>query len=132
MNIKSLARDWLVNHNHSDQDPNFESDVSSLTELIIEVLDHPGYIGFHDEEEYDPNFGDDKICECGRRYYRHFDTYDNMSKLCECGHYTSDNEDIHIFKEYCPKFKEMVSQCNCGEKHRNDRKHMPDCPLNGE
>lgn len=30
---------------------------------------------------YDPNFGDDKECICGHPYYRHFDTYDNMSPV---------------------------------------------------
>lgn len=37
---------------------------------------------------YDPDFGDDKICVCGHTYYRHFDSYENMSpvgcKYCEC------------------------------------------------
>lgn len=131
MNIKSLARDWLVSHNHNDQDPNFESDLSSLTELIIEVLDHHVHIDYNDEEEYDENFGDDRPCECGHPYYRHFDPYDGMSPVgCKyCSHYIEGDPDRHRFEEYCPKFKEMVSQCNCGEKYRNDSKHMPDCPI---
>lgn len=37
---------------------------------------------------YDPTFGDDRVCECGHVYYRHFDTYDQMSpigcKYCHC------------------------------------------------
>lgn len=37
---------------------------------------------------YNKDFGDDKICECGHTYYRHFDTYDDMyplgCKYCEC------------------------------------------------
>ena len=39
-------------------------------------------------KEYNPNYGDDKICECGHSYYRHFDSYDGMSpvgcKYCRC------------------------------------------------
>lgn len=39
-------------------------------------------------EEYNPNYGDDKECICGHPYYRHFDTYENMSpigcKYCHC------------------------------------------------
>jgi hypothetical protein len=35
-----------------------------------EVIDAP--VG------YDPSFGDDKLCKCGHRYYRHFDTYEDM------------------------------------------------------
>lgn len=38
--------------------------------------------------EYNPNFGDDKTCECGHSYYRHFDSYEEMSnvgcKYCHC------------------------------------------------
>jgi len=38
--------------------------------------------------KYNPNFGDDKLCECGHPYYRHFDTYEDMDpvgcKYCEC------------------------------------------------
>jgi hypothetical protein len=37
---------------------------------------------------YDPKFGDDRACQCGHIYYRHFDTYDDMypigCKYCEC------------------------------------------------
>jgi alpha-beta hydrolase superfamily lysophospholipase len=37
---------------------------------------------------YNPNYGDDRICTCGHPYYRHFDTYDDMSavgcKYCDC------------------------------------------------
>lgn len=37
---------------------------------------------------YNPNYGDDRICECGHSYYRHFDSYENMDavgcKYCGC------------------------------------------------
>jgi hypothetical protein len=40
------------------------------------------------EVVYDPNFGDDKVCQCGHPYYRHFDTYEDMypvgCKYCGC------------------------------------------------
>jgi len=49
---------------------------------------------------YDPNFGDDKVCVCSvsdehhpndHRYYRHFDTYDDMRpvgcKYCPCAEF---------------------------------------------
>ncbi len=49
-------------------------------ETVIEVI---GVL-----KEYNPNFGDDKICECGHTYYRHFDSYEGMSpvgcKYCGC------------------------------------------------
>lgn len=41
---------------------------------------------------YNPGFGDERLCECGHSYYRHFDTYEDMEpvgcKYCtydECG-----------------------------------------------
>lgn len=39
-------------------------------------------------KEYNPDFGDEKVCVCGHKYYRHFDTYENMHpvgcKYCHC------------------------------------------------
>ncbi len=38
--------------------------------------------------EYNPKYGDDRVCKCGHPYYRHFDTYDHMfpcgCKYCTC------------------------------------------------
>lgn len=37
---------------------------------------------------YNPKYGDDRICECGHPYYRHFETYEQMAavgcKYCGC------------------------------------------------
>jgi hypothetical protein len=39
---------------------------------------------------YNPKYGDDRICQCGHPYHRHFDSYsyENMRpvgcKYCEC------------------------------------------------
>jgi hypothetical protein len=37
---------------------------------------------------YNPHYGDDRVCECGHRYYRHFDSYENNDpcgcKYCTC------------------------------------------------
>ena len=39
--------------------------------------------------EYNPKFGDERVCQCGHVYYRHFDSYAGMDdvgcKYCECG-----------------------------------------------
>lgn len=55
-------------------------------------------------EQYDEKFGDNKLCECGHPYYRHFDTYENMSAVgCKyCSHWT----EKHVEKQFCPYFKE--------------------------
>lgn len=38
--------------------------------------------------EYNPKYGDDKLCKCGHSYYRHFDSYEGMApvgcKYCRC------------------------------------------------
>ena len=40
------------------------------------------------ERNYNINYGDDRICECGHPYHRHFDPYENMNpcgcKYCNC------------------------------------------------
>lgn len=40
------------------------------------------------EFKYNTNYGDNRICECGHPYYRHFDTYEEMyacgCKYCNC------------------------------------------------
>lgn len=37
---------------------------------------------------YNPNYGDNRTCKCGHKYYRHFDSYDNNyncgCKYCDC------------------------------------------------
>jgi hypothetical protein len=63
--------------------------------LVEDVKEQPYLVGFEVRKIslYNPNFGDDKICECGHSYYRHFDSWENMfpcgCKYCRC----------HEFKE---------------------------------
>lgn len=39
-------------------------------------------------QSYNPNFGDERECQCGHQYHRHFDSYEDMApvgcKYCEC------------------------------------------------
>ena len=35
------------------------------------------------ERRYNPNYGNDRLCQCGHPYYRHFDWMDD-SQLCGC------------------------------------------------
>jgi len=46
--------------------------------------------------KYNTNYGDNKICECGHPYYRHFDTYEDMyaigCKYCRCNEFKEVNE----------------------------------------
>jgi len=47
--------------------------------------------------EYDKNFGDDKICDCGHEYYRHFDSWESMRavgcKYCGCETFVPPSEE---------------------------------------
>jgi len=58
------------------------------------------------QDHYDPNFGDEMMCQCGHPYYRHFDTYDDMSPVgCKyCSPFTPDGEDAW-HGGYCSYFK---------------------------
>lgn len=42
----------------------------------------------HIVREYNPEYGDDRICECGHSYGRHFDSWEDMEpvgcKYCDC------------------------------------------------
>jgi len=82
--LRSLADDLAV------ADPRWAPTVDALRNAADELLSwrtHGHYIP--KERLYDPNFGDDKVCQCGHPYYRHFDTYEEMypcgCKYCECG-----------------------------------------------
>jgi hypothetical protein len=40
------------------------------------------------EKDYNPFYGDERICKCTHSYYRHFDSYEKMKpvgcKYCQC------------------------------------------------
>lgn len=63
----------------------FTGDTTLTTSQRLEALKYhePSHAAI-----YDPTFGDDKLCECGHEYYRHFDTHDDMAnvgcKYCVC------------------------------------------------
>lgn len=109
MNIKDVAKKWLIEHEHYEHESTFQGDLESLCQLITDAILHEGYIVFPDEIPYDSNFGDDKACECGHPYYRHFDTYDDMAPIgCKyCSKYSPDwdKEEYHGHG-CCTGFKE--------------------------
>lgn len=48
------------------------------------------------EYRYNPEYGDDRVCVCGHSYYRHFDSWENMStsccKYCGCEEFVEKTE----------------------------------------
>lgn len=69
------------------------------------------------EREYNPAYGDDRVCVCGHAYYRHFDSYENNDpvgcKYCGCGTFRERATAVrwileeNVFSEKC--FYEMVA-----------------------
>jgi hypothetical protein len=66
---------------------------------------------------YNPNYGNDRICNCGHVYYRHFDSYDNMDavgcKYCPCGDFVEVTGEYSVVdkfvKENAPdRYKELL------------------------
>jgi hypothetical protein len=112
MNIKILAKQWLIEHKHHELDSSFETDLDSLSSLIWKVLSYEGHIG--EEPEYDPKYGDYKMCECGHPYRRHFDPYSNMDPVgCKYCHAVLDDR---YGDGNCPGFKEArkhSDSCTC-------------------
>jgi hypothetical protein len=51
-------------------------------------------------KNYNPTYGDDRVCECDHPYYRHFDTYDDMypcgCKYCDCYTFEEQTEKENI------------------------------------
>ena len=81
--LRSIANDLAV------ADPRWARTVQLLRDAADELeawQEHGDY--FHKDRRYDPNFGDDKLCKCGHKYYRHFDTFEDMRpvgcKYCMC------------------------------------------------
>lgn len=63
---------------------------NSLREQFVNIIEQEELTLAGNTPDYDPKFGDNKLCECGHTYERHFDTYADMEPIgCKhCNHYT--------------------------------------------
>lgn len=65
--------------------PNIDQSAYIITKKVVE------------ERHYNPTFGDNKECECGHEYYRHFDSYELMDavgcKYCGCSNFIEKKEE---------------------------------------
>lgn len=54
------------------------------------------------ERRYNPEYGDDRLCECGHPYHRHFDSYDEMAdvgcKYCHCTTFVEETDQLQNVK----------------------------------
>lgn len=66
-------------------------DAADLIQTLVETQ----------KAKYDPNFGDDRFCECGHKYYRHFDTHEDMYPCgCKyCGCYTFELDEFEVYEQ---------------------------------
>lgn len=90
-----MKKDYLVSKMSDEQYdlPVYCSEVKDIKEEVVESGKSKPYIKTKVTltaifEEYNPDYGDDKLCKCGHSYYRHFDSYENTSpvgcKYCMC------------------------------------------------
>jgi len=58
-------------------------------------------------DDYNPEYGDDRVCKCGHDYYRHFDTYEDMyacgCKYCGCLEFKEEDKTDTIAPDVCFK-----------------------------
>lgn len=117
MNIIDLVKQWLIDHEHYEDEPSFHNDLKSLCNLIEEAISQAEYHRkYGDTLPYDDNFGDNKLCLCGHPYYRHFDTYNNMAPVgCKYCYNYAEKDCPHYGDYHCVGgFKEKI-ECNCGK-----------------
>lgn len=92
-----------------------------------EVASHSGVVSPVSPEDiaafYDSNFGDNKLCECGHEYYRHFDTYDNMAPVgCKyCSPYTYRSSGVQHGNNICTGFKEKMETIKDSHPREEDK-----------
>jgi hypothetical protein len=64
-----------------------ESDKKYLIAKITEKAEEQPYLKVT-TLEYNPHYGDERVCVCGHTYYRHFDSWEEMDpvgcKYCAC------------------------------------------------
>lgn len=68
-------------------------------------IEHPylitRYVQIIENKSYNPNYGDDRVCKCGHKYYRHFDTYESMyacgCKYCRCYEFEEEKDEKRIW-----------------------------------
>jgi hypothetical protein len=74
---------------------NYPSIILEVTDVKVSLSkrddsDKP-YINAKSIGEYNPNYGDNRICECGHTYDCHFDSYEDMwpcgCKYCGCNEF---------------------------------------------
>lgn len=77
---------------------------------------------------YDKEFGDDKLCNCGHPYYRHFDTYEDMEnvgcKYCSCHNWKPFDTTRTILKFSDLQEGEFFTMPDNGNPEDNDMSYM--------
>jgi hypothetical protein len=100
--IKNLEKDLKVEKVKKDKEgePGIFIDVADCHQQLfpiklpsslhgnVELPYIEGTVSIFRDKKYNPKYGDDRICECGHSYERHFDSYEDMNpvgcKYCQC------------------------------------------------
>jgi len=107
----------LYNGLHSEDDHGYDlykwlkGKETEVVEAVCNKLEIPN------PPNYDPNFGDNRLCKCDHTYYRHFDSHDNMEPIgCKyCFKYDA-NEKLWGNNK-CSGFQEQESQPLLNDLH---------------
>lgn len=76
---------------------------------------------------YNPEYGDDRTCKCGHKYYRHFDTYEEMlnvgCKYCPCHEFVemTPEMDAEIYQRVVESYENAIEN-----GHDLDQMHIMD------
>lgn len=74
--INALYKDYTA---HIEDVTNKKPTTTSEPYIETEIVE------VNKKRYHNPDFGDDKMCECGHKYYRHFDgTLDKEDQACGC------------------------------------------------
>ena len=81
-------------------------ELRNLDKQLMDKYPRSEYIGVKTADmpyidgAYNPDYGDDRICKCSHKYYRHFDSYDDMSpvgyKYCSCTEFVEATNDVVV------------------------------------
>lgn len=100
-NVKNISVDKIIKFLEENRD-SLKVKEGYFGELSISVINNKNkkdtpyldelVIGIN--KGYNEDYGDDRICECGHSYYRHFDSYEDMEacgcKYCGCYEFKED------------------------------------------
>ena len=92
----NLAQASRIIHSAIEEARKLSKDPNAPVQVVGEEQPYHTFIKTEVAREYNPNYGDERVCKCGHTYGRHFDTYEYMypcgCKYCECSTFVEQKE----------------------------------------